>query len=205
MKELTGGDPIQGRALYCDTVTYKPQFSLVVCTNHLFDIKSTDDGTWRRIRVVDFESKFVDEPSDDPDKHEYKKDRTIAEKFKKWAPYLASLLVKIAFDTEGIVEDCECVMASSQKYKLKQDYFAQFLEERIVPEEGCSIKRHDVLHEFTEWYGELYGGKVPKGKELYEFLDEKLLKSNRLHERVWKGYRLIHSYEDDLDIEPNNI
>ena len=30
MKEITGGDPIQGRALYKDTVTYVPQFSLVV-------------------------------------------------------------------------------------------------------------------------------------------------------------------------------
>ena len=51
MKEITGGDPIQGRALYKDTITFVPQFNLVVCTNTLFDIKSNDDGTWRRIRV----------------------------------------------------------------------------------------------------------------------------------------------------------
>ena len=45
MKEITGGDPIQGRALFKDTVTFMPQFKLVVCTNTLFDIKSNDDGT----------------------------------------------------------------------------------------------------------------------------------------------------------------
>ena len=61
MKELTGGDPIQGRALFKDTVTFSPQLSLVVCTNHLFEINSLDDGTWRRIKICNFESKFVDD------------------------------------------------------------------------------------------------------------------------------------------------
>ena len=71
MKELTGGDPIQGRALFKDTVTFVPQFTLAVCTNHLFDIQSADDGTWRRIRVCDFKSKFVDNPSNDPKNFEF--------------------------------------------------------------------------------------------------------------------------------------
>jgi P4 family phage/plasmid primase-like protien len=60
MKEITGGDPIQGRALFKESVTFIPQFKLVVCTNTLFDIKSNDDGTWRRIRVCDFMSKFLE-------------------------------------------------------------------------------------------------------------------------------------------------
>ena len=59
MKELTGGDPIQARALYSDSEIFIPQFSLVVCTNALFEIKSNDDGTWRRMKLVDFLSKFI--------------------------------------------------------------------------------------------------------------------------------------------------
>ena len=35
MKEITGGDPIQGRALFKETITFIPQFKLVVCTNVL--------------------------------------------------------------------------------------------------------------------------------------------------------------------------
>ena len=58
MKELTGGDPVQGRALYCESEIFEPQFKLVVCTNSLFEINSNDDGTWRRIRICDFLSIF---------------------------------------------------------------------------------------------------------------------------------------------------
>ena len=36
--------------------------------NTLFDIKSNDDGTWRRIRVCEFMSKFMEKPNEDPEK-----------------------------------------------------------------------------------------------------------------------------------------
>ena len=211
MKELTGGDPLSGRALYCDTVTFLPQFTLAVCTNHLFDIKSKDDGTWRRIRVCDFQSKFLDKPyeneEDFPKKKfpfQFKVDYSIPSKFPEWAPYFASMLVKIAFETNGVVEDCTSVMASSQKYKLDQDYFEQFYEERIVKMDGGSIKRKDMLNEFNLWFQELHGGKIPSGKELYDFMEKKLGRPDG-RKGKYSGYRLIHSFEDDLDILPNNI
>ena len=209
MKELTGGDPLSGRALYCDTITFNPQFTLVVCTNHLFDIKSTDDGTWRRIRVCDFESKFLDKPYKNEEEfpkdkypYQFKCVKDIDSRFEAWAPYFISMLVKIAFETNGVVEDCPQVLASSQKYKMQQDYFAQFFEERIVPVDSGTIKRKDLQNEFIEWYTELYGGKVPKGKDLYDFMESKLGKCERGR---FKGHRLIHSFEQDLDVVPNNI
>jgi len=209
MKELTGGDPLSGRALYCDTITFNPQFTLVVCTNHLFDIKSTDDGTWRRIRVCDFESKFLDKPYENEKEfpkqkypYQFKCVKDIDSRFEAWAPYFISMLVEIAFETNGVVEDCPQVLAASQKYKMQQDYFAQFFEERIVHVEGGTIKRKDLQNEFIEWYTELYGGKVPKGKDLYDFMESKLGKCERGR---FKGHRLIHSFEQDLDVVPNNI
>ena len=54
MKEMTGGDKIQARGLYSASETFVLQLSLCVCTNYLFEVKSNDDGTWRRIRIVDF-------------------------------------------------------------------------------------------------------------------------------------------------------
>jgi len=202
VKELTGGDPIQGRALFRDTVTFVPQFSLVVCTNHLFDIKSMDDGTWRRIRVCDYVSKFVENPSNKVEDHEFKVDKEMEKKFQRWKQVFAALLVKRAFETNGEVKDCEVVLASSQQYKQKQDYFTAFFDEMIVKCEKGTIRRTAVKEEFERWYNELYKGSTPQGRDLYEFLTKKIGKTNK--RSMWIGYKLNYGLEDD-DIEPNSI
>ena len=129
LKELTGGDPIQARALFKDSITFVPQFNLVVCTNELFDITANDDGTWRRIRVVDHMSKFIDNPYENPEfpredyPYQYEVDRHIDEKFEIWAQPFAAMLVEIASDTQGVVKDCDIVKAKGKKYREGQDHF----------------------------------------------------------------------------------
>ena len=202
-KELVGEDPIQGRCLFQDTVTFVPQFKLAVCTNHLFEVNSNDDGTWRRFRIVDFPSKFVDNPSTNPDDYEFQIDRDMDNKFKKWVPVFTAMLAAIVFKTDGLVNDCPEVMASSQKYKESQDYFAGFMKERIVSHPTGMVKRSDAYSEFQEWYSELYGGKVPSGKELFEYMETKLGRPGKLG---WKGFTLYHSYDlVDDDIQPNDL
>ena len=148
MKEITGGDPIQGRALFKESVTFIPQFKLVVCTNTLFDIKSNDDGTWRRIRVCDFMSKFLEKPYEDEDKfpkneypYQYHIDKRIDEKFDKWAPILMSMLVDMVYKNNGIVKDCSIVLCSSDLYREGQDYLAEFAKEKIIKSNGGSVKK----------------------------------------------------------------
>lgn len=213
MKELTGGDPIQGRALFKDTVTFIPQFTLAVCTNHLFDITSTDDGTWRRIRVCEFKSKFVDNPSDDPNDFEFKVDRNIDKKFKRWAPIFMSMLVEKLFETDGLVKDCDAVLAPTSKYKDTQDYFSGFFKDCIVEDPDSSIKQTDVKAQFTDWYNERFDGRLPTGNALYAFLDKMMgkrtqsKKSGKPHgPKKWFGYHLVHDYETvDDNITPYDI
>ena len=44
------------------------------------------------------------------------------------------------------------------------------------------------------WFQETYGKSVPKGKELYDFLDKKLGKSKR---GGWQGYKI--RYDQDVE------
>ena len=143
MKEITGGDPIQGRALFKDAVTFIPQFKLVVCTNHLFDIKSNDDGTWRRIRVCDFMSLFTENPVDgDEDKpYQFKVDKNIDIKFEKWKLVFMSMLVEKAMKTKGEVLDCDIVCAKSQLYRETQDHFAEYVRDNIKISEDGKIEK----------------------------------------------------------------
>lgn len=201
MKEITGGDPIQGRALFKDTVTFIPQFKLVVTTNVLFDIKSNDDGTWRRIRVCDFESKFLDKPYEDdfhfPREqfpHQYPLDKKLNENFNEWAPVFASMLVERAFDTQGNVKDCNVVLSSSIDYREGQDYLAEFVREKITMSDGKNIKKQEIMHTFREWYQTNYGRNIPKARELYEFMDRRY--GN--YKGGWHNIKLIYD-EDDED------
>ena len=178
MKELTGGDPVQGRALYCESEVFEPQFKLVVCTNTMFDITSNDDGTWRRIKKCDFMSKFIDEGEEHTDDTEYvfTKDKSLKNKLPELAPVFMSMLVKKAFETDGDVKDCEAVTSASSTYRKGQDSISAFVSERIIKTGNSKDKigKKGLMEDFKQWFGtENSGMKPPKGKELYEYLDKK--------------------------------
>ena len=200
MKELTGGDPVQGRSLYCESEIFNPQFKLAVCTNALFTVKSNDEGTWRRFRVVKFVSTFVD--SDKPTNEAefiYPKDKGLKEKLALWAPVFASMLVQIAYKTDGIVEDCEAVLASSNKYRKEQDHISAFVTENIINAPGKKLGKREVTEQFKIWYQENQGsGKIPKGIELHEHLDKMYGKCKT--DGKWHNIAILYPVEEtDID------
>lgn len=209
MKELTGGDPITARGLHKDPVTFIPQFDLALCTNSLLDIKSNDDGTWRRIRLIDFVSKFVN-PCDYKEgvPNMFLKDKKLSQKFPKWAPVFAGMLVKIVFQTEGIVTDCEMVLKASREYRKNQDNILEFIDEKIVKKDGVDergnpyrVTKQAVFEEFKCWYESRYGRQIPKGKDLYEYLDKTLGRYRGGRNSGWVGYTLTYDDEDVEDVE----
>jgi len=199
MKELTGGDPIQARGLYSESEIFEPQFSLVVCTNNLFDIESNDDGTWRRIRKVDFLSKFIDEGEtyNEETPYIYPKDKSLKDKLPSFAPVFASILVKRAFETSGIVEDCDTVLNASNKYRKGQDHIAAFVSDKVMKtgDERHKIKKTELKKEFDMWFQETQGSrKVPKGEELYEYMNKRF---GACKSSGWVGVKIIYPEEEE--------
>jgi P4 family phage/plasmid primase-like protien len=176
MKQLTGGDPIQCRAPYMTkTLTYVPQFKLVVCSNEFMEIKSNDHGTWRRIRVVDFESLFTEKPDfDDTSKpFQYLLDKDLKEKFDTWKEIFASLLINHAYKTNGNVEDCTKVLASSTSYRESQDSIAEFIGTRIMAFDTGCLSKIIVAEQFRDWYQVNHGGRAPTMKDISIQIDKK--------------------------------
>ena len=201
MKQITSGiDPIQARAPYMtQSLTFIPQFKLVVCSNEFMEIKSQDHGTWRRIRVVDFKSMFVENPVDnDPEKpYQYKLDKHLKEKFDSWKEVFASLLVSIVFKTNGVVEDCSTVMASSNSYRESQDYIAEFIRDRILVSTCVSdnITKLKLNSEFTLWYQSTYGKGGPNPKDVHSYMDKRFGKYDKY--KYWKGVKINDEYADN--------
>jgi len=206
MKELTGGDPIQARGLYSESEIFEPQFNLVVCTNNLFDIESNDDGTWRRIRKVDFVSKFIDEGEEHTDETQYiyTKDKSLKDKLPSLAPVFASMLVKRAFETEGIVADSDYVMNSSNKYRKCQDHISKFISEFVEKTSNPKdkIKKTELANQFKFWFQQEQGAnkKIPKGQELYDYMDKKF----GLHKSSgWHGVKILYPTTDEMEQSEN--
>lgn len=196
MKEITGGDPIQARALFKESITFVPQFKLVVCTNTLFEIKSTDDGTWRRIRVCDFMSKFKENPVDGDKDYPYQFpiDKKIDMKFEHWKIPFMSLLVEIAKVKKGLVNDCNIVLCKSDNYRKDQDCINEFVQEKIEKNEDGRIRKREIYETFKQWYSLEYGKNVPKGKDLYEYMDKKFGKHKS---DGWHGVSIIYETQED--------
>jgi P4 family phage/plasmid primase-like protien len=199
LKELTGDDPIQGRALYKNTVTFYPQFTLALCSNFDLKIKGKDDGIWRRIRKCAFKSVFTEKPvANDPIKpYQFKVDKKIDEKFEIWKTVFMSMLVERAYVNNGNVKDCKIVMATSEQYRKNQDQFAEFISDRIVRDPTGSVKEMELYETFKEWWKLLHGHSMPKGKQLFDYISNTF---GAKKGRSWKGIALIKEQESEDEI-----
>ena len=193
MKELTGGDIIQARALYAEPVEFKPQFKIILTCNHLPHIPSTDGGTWRRVRVVDFPSKFVDNPVNE---NEYKKEN-IDPKLALWSSDFMSMLLEVhkTYSKSGLYEP-DTVTKYTQEYQKSSDVCMEFCIENIVKTDNKSDKvlLTVALDAFRIWYKDMYGEKSPGRKVLKPYLEKYL--DAPMPRSGWKGFKLVQSTDE---------
>ena len=190
MKQLTGDSQMQARELYCESESFTIQFSLVVSLNEVFKVCSNDNGTWRRIRVVDFLSKFKSESdvsynalSEDIQSQgeeegggeaqvefEFLRDPSLKDKLPHLAPCFASFLVHRVFETNGMVRNSAEVTMASEKYRREQDVIAQFVKEKIIRKEGNRMTETELKNKFRDFKKEENYSDATKPKELIEFM-----------------------------------
>jgi len=137
MKQFSGEDMVEARALYGDQEKFVIMGKLFMMCNKLPPVTTMDRGTWRRIRVLPFVSKFV--LQDHPEylagrPNVFLMDPMLDKKLRQWREPFLSLLVHI-YETEyipyGLHPVPAEVMAASDKYKGDFDVFARFRGERI--------------------------------------------------------------------------
>ena len=143
MKELTGNDKIYARGLFKEPIEFIPQFKLLLMCNDLPNIPSNDDGTWRRLEVVDFPSRFVGEEDYhklDDSKHVYKRDKMLRQKLPAWKLIFLGILLEewMKYDKEGITIPPQ-VNSKTKSYRNENDIVGQWIDQ------GCEIVDNNVL------------------------------------------------------------
>ena len=176
MKELTGGDKIQARALYGEPIEFKPQFKMVLCCNDKPDLPQKDEGTWRRVRNTEFPSKFTYD-SDGDKALDFKINQDLSDKFENWAePFMGILLNYYKkYKTDNLFVPDEIIGYTSE-YRASSNHFRDFINDRIEIDitKQCQPLTLDKINlVYRDWYrGVNADGKPKNRKELQSYLDE---------------------------------
>jgi P4 family phage/plasmid primase-like protien len=141
LKELTGSEEIVARGLYQEAMSFVMESKLFLACNELPEIKGEDTALWRRIRVIDFPSRFVDEPKET---NEYKIDRTLPSRMREdvsWKQTFMNILIDYYY--KDVKEPVE-VKLKTNEYREDNNKILGWMEEHIKHQVGSRLLLKDV-------------------------------------------------------------
>ena len=192
LRQLTGNDTLVARELYKNCVSFKLQGTMIMCANELPEINSINEAVWRRIRVIDFPSRFVENPKRD---NEYKIDRTLKQRMPTLAPYLMSLLIHYYTTYKDDASEPDEVLASTLKYNREANVFTEFID-NYTEQSNRYLQFSKISNCFKGYWNNLdTNERMPSSKDLKRALNIKygIMKQG--------GYQLkLVSNDTDFDI-----
>ena len=183
VKRFTSEEPISARFLRQEFFEFKPTGKIFLSTNYKPTIRGTDDGIWRRIRLIPFEHKFEGA----------NKIEKFADKF--LLPELPGILAWavrgfLMMQDEGM-KPPDIVMSATQEYKSAEDGVGAFLDEFCELDEWAEVSVSDLYAAFKE-NSDFY----MKKKEFNDYLEKHGYKKERRTAGeqkgrfFWKGIRV---------------
>lgn len=140
LKQLSGEDPVTARRLYGDEFEFIPQFKLWMATNHRPLIRGTDDGIWRRIKMIPFTVQIPDE----------KKDKHLAGKLRRELPGIFNWAIDGCrkYQESGLQEP-RSVRGSTMEYRKDMDAIQQFIDECCEQSGECPAV--SLYSAYSDW------------------------------------------------------
>jgi putative DNA primase/helicase len=185
VKQITGGDTVTARFLYGEHFEFDPQFKLWLSTNHKPTIRGTDDGIWRRIRLIPFTVRIPDD----------KIDRSLPEKLKAEAAGILAWAVEglKEYSTRGLDEP-NCIKNATAEYRQDEDAIGRFVESRCALVDSAREGARTLYSAFKTWASQ-NGESVIDEKQFAKAMAERGLESTRLAAgKFWDGISLMPEY-----------
>jgi len=181
IKQLTGGDRIAARFLHQEFFEFTPEFKIWLAVNHLPNIWGTDDGIWRRLRLVPFKVTIPDE----------EQDKTLGDRLAEELPGILRWAVDglEQWHLKGLGKP-EAVKKATESYKTEMDLIGGFLADKceIVPEGQVTVGE---LYESYKGWAEENGERVMSQRALSQTLTERGFQQDRdSKSRFWLGLRM---------------
>ena len=207
LKKLSGGDSYWARDLFQkgkSTREIFPMFMLTFICNKLPKLKYSDKATWNRIRVIPFESTFVEpgEPCPTTLEEQIEQKRFPMDKqFNKKIPGMVSAfawyLLEWRKKITTYIEPLK-VKEATAIYRKQNDIYRQFIEENIMEEENSTISLVEIYTQFKEWFKEGWPNMtLPIKNEVKEYFEQ--LWGTPFGGVKWNGFRIC-SLEEQMNM-----
>lgn len=142
LKDLTGGDSMTGARKYEHSYTFSPIAKLWLFGNHKPVVRGTDDGFWRRLRLVHFPVQIA----------ATQRDGTLKERLKAEASGILSWAIEGCLDWQRAgLQTPTSIEADTQQYREDEDPLADFISERTCDAIGQSISIAKLYVAYKSW------------------------------------------------------
>lgn len=155
MKEISSGEKMYARDLFKSGGEFEVLAKFHLACNEKPKINTTDGGTWRRLVVINFTSKFVVTPMEP---HEYPLDESIQFSVGsvEWATAFMAYLVHVLKEGRGLrkLSAPDKVLEYTNDYRDENDAIAKFIREKIVAAgEGDDVQttKDTIRRTFRQW------------------------------------------------------
>jgi len=136
MKLVSSGEKMYARDLFKSGCEFEVQAKFHLACNDKPEINSTDGGTWRRLMVINFVSKFTDTPKEI---NQFLIDESIQYlvNSQEWATPFLSYMIHTLKEGKGFhkLQAPPKVMEYTSEYRNDNDGIARFMNEKIQASE----------------------------------------------------------------------
>ena len=169
VKQVTGGDRIRARFLYHESFEFLPAFKLWVAVNHKPTIRGTDEGIWRRIRLIPFEVVIPPE----------ERDSRLRDHLRMELQGIFAWAVRGAFEwfAAGLMDPPE-VVAATLSYRESQDAIREWIDECLTKVARETVTAADLYRSYKNW-AELNGMRARSSKDLGIIMAERGFQSRK--------------------------
>lgn len=142
LKDLTGGDTLTARFLHKEFFDFSPTHRIVIRGNHKPAISGTDEGIWRRLRLVPF---TVSIPP-------HEQDRDLLRKLSGELPGILNWALVGCRDWQAIGLKPPPIIADAvRQYREESDTLGRFIAERCMPRALAQEKSSTLFKQYQEF------------------------------------------------------
>lgn len=182
LKQISSTDPMTIEEKYRAPETVIPSHTLVLYTNHLPRVGSTDDGTWRRLTVAPFNARITGGTPN----YAAKLVEEAGPAILAWALQGAKL-----FSQNGYTLQIPDIVAElTEEYRGREDWLSNFLQECCTLEPNARAPAGELYQMYREW-AERSGDYVRRDVEFVSALEGRGF-SRRVSggRRFWPGIKI---------------